>query len=91
MKEWMHARAKVRCGSCRAEIDEGVPLLLIANDDHRLVRCKACARRLFDEDPPTVFPSVPSSPARQPSFTTPHEALSVLRADFRRRQVGESD
>jgi hypothetical protein len=56
MRTWIRARRTVPCGNCRGEITAGAPLLELQIGDTRRTRCPACAKSMFDEEPPAEMP-----------------------------------
>ena len=68
---WKQATAVRLCGSCRAEIASGTPVLLVSSA--QLPRCVKCAQATFGAEPPSSWPETPvpkPAPQEQP-FATP--------------------
>jgi hypothetical protein len=59
MRTWILARRTVPCGNCRAHIARGSPLMELQIGDTRRARCPACAKVMFDEEPPADMPTDP--------------------------------
>lgn len=88
------------CGSCRATITEGSPLLEIQIEARRLPRCCACALHLFTETPPVDLPAISvraphharlSGRMRQQADFMTTGQLARRYIDVRRRQAGDSE
>lgn len=99
MKTWVYGRAKITpCGSCTADIPQGTPLLEIRIGESKRARCVACAKRMFDEEPPAAIeevvpvpqPSLPMPLSRGSDFVTPRQLARHLQyQDFRKRAAGD--
>lgn len=92
---WTRARFTLTCGSCRAIILVGAPLLELEIGASRRARCQACALRIFNESPPADLlelmpPPAPREP-RKADFVTLGQLAKPYAADFRRRQSGDAE
>lgn len=91
MKQWVRARVSVPCGSCRASIAVGVPLLELTIGETKRARCLACAKDMFGEDPPELAAVEPLDlPVRVPVF---HSMTQLARSfrDGKAQQLGERE
>ena len=107
MRTWKQATYARACGGkCGSIISEGDLLLEIQQDNGTIrIRCIACAKSMFGEDPPTDLPAlepvVSATPPHDHGVASVHEMVERLRSkfqpgvvvdvanDFKRRQSGE--
>ena len=99
MRIWIRARLALPCGGCPAAIPFRAVMLEIQIGQTKRARCAACAKRMFDEDPPADLeddvlavpqPSLPMEIRRHPDFVTTRALAQHNRyVDYRRRASGE--
>ena len=100
MRAWIRARMPLTCGGCGADLPLGTVMLEIQIGHAKRARCAACAKRMFDEDPPVDLPEliVPPQPSlpieirRRPDFVSTRAlARHNQYTDFRRRASGDRE
>jgi len=109
MKTWKRSPYARACGGkCGSIISEGDLLLEIQQDNGTSrIRCAACAKAMFGEDPPTDLPALEpvarAVPPHDHGVVSVHEMAERLRVkfsapplvesaqDFKRRQTGDAE